>query len=408
VTVARAWSILASPRWRKRALTVASHSANSLVTPLLGPLVSAGVVRLAGVDLWGELVRVLVMAQLVSHVAVWGNKDYLLREFSRDPAGRTAAWQTGAVTRLALWAAGVAVLALVGFGATRLALAGLLALALVTAQAFEVFVAYRRDFVFAFGVEVITVGGLAGAVLVAGPGLTVEVLLALFAAGSFGKAGLLLWRYRAEVGPRWAGKFAPAWLRAALPFFVLGFSGLLQSRVDLYAVSAYLPPAEVGRYQVYTSLILYLQAGSALVLVPFLKGYYRLGRERLLGASAWLSGLGLLVAATGIPAVVVGLRLVYGLTFAPGYFLAGALYVLPIYFYLPIIYALFQANRPGQVVAVNALGIGVNAALMLWWLPAFGSQGAAWASAAAEWSMVMLYVFLSRRLTHAVPVPALS
>jgi hypothetical protein len=92
-------------KWQRRLALVAASGANSLLLPLLNPLVAFLVVRLASAELWGAFVEPLVIAQFAAHVIGWGNRDYLLRAFSRDPA--TWAPPGGSlVTRLALFAAG--------------------------------------------------------------------------------------------------------------------------------------------------------------------------------------------------------------------------------------------------------------------------------------------------------------
>ncbi len=402
---------LANPRLRQRLGVIVTNSANSLLVPLFSPVVSVLVVRLAGVGLWGEYVRVLVVAQLVSHIVVWGNKDYLLREFARRPATLAAAWQTSVFTRLALLAVAGVALAFFGYGPARWLLVAALSVVLTVAQAFEVFVLYRRDFVFGLVVEVLTVALLAGPILVLRSALTLEALLLTFIAANLVEAGVYAWRYRAEVGARRVGRFDLGWLRRAWPFFLLGFSGLLQSRVDLYAVSSWLPRELIGHYQVYTNLMIYLQSVAAFVLVPFVKSLYRLSYRTLLGLSPKLGLVGLAVVAVGVPVAAVALRYVYALDFAPPFLVVGALFVLPIYFYLPIIYALFKVDKALWVVAANVLGSGLNLALNAWWLPPLGALGAACASAVTQWALLLVYVLWSRRVsrdTDALPVSDLS
>jgi len=98
-------------RLRRRASPVILNAANSLLIPLLSPIVSLAVVRLAGAGLWGDLVGVLIVVQLVAHVVAWGNKEYLLRQFSFSPAHAAHAWQSSLATRLLLCVApfGVAI-----------------------------------------------------------------------------------------------------------------------------------------------------------------------------------------------------------------------------------------------------------------------------------------------------------
>lgn len=410
-TVRRAAVLVRSPKLRKRALIVAANSANSLLVPLLSPLFSFLVIRLASVSLWGDFVRVLLVAQLAAHVAGWGNKDYLLREFSRSPAQIAAAWQSNLFTRLGLFALAALVLAAFGYSPLRWALVAAMTLCLVFDQSYDVFVLYRRDFWFATGVEVVGIVVLAVPVLWLRGRLTIDTLIVLFAISNLVKPILYGLRYRADTVTRLAGRFDPAMLRLAFAFFLLGVTGLLQSRVDLYVVSYFLPARDVGQYQVYSNLVLYVQSAAALVLVPFVKGLYRLSYAVILRLSAKLFALGLLLVAAGMPLVGIALGRLYHLDFAPVYLLAGALLALPLYFYLPVVYALFKANRQSAVVAVNVFGVVLNLLLNLWWLPALGMLGAAWAAAATQWAMGVVYLVLGwslRERSDAVSLPELS
>ncbi len=80
--------------------------------------------------------------------------------------------------------------------------------------------------------------------------------------------------------------------------------------------------------------------------------------------------------------------------------LLGGLMVLPSYFYLPIIYSFFRANRQIVVLAVNLIGIAASLALSVSLLPRIGMAGALTASAASQWLMLAIYVVWGRRLRN--------
>ena len=79
---------------------------------------------------------------------------------------------------------------------------------------------------------------MAGPVMWRGPALTADGLIALFALAYLAKAALLAWRFWSLTAPEWLGRIDFGQLRAAMPFFLLGFSGLLQSRADLEKLAA--------------------------------------------------------------------------------------------------------------------------------------------------------------------------
>ena len=392
--------ILRQPRLRRRALTVLTNTVNSLIVPGFGVLVSLLVVRRGSTELWGAFVAVMIYVQLAAHIIGWGNKEYLLRAFSFSPAHIAREWQTSLITRLALL---IPVGAVVVMLSPSPALAGL-ALAwcagLVLYQANDVLILYRKDFVYSIIIELAAIALLVGAVMWQGPNLTVSNLVFWFALTAWLKAAAFLLRYRGHVLAHRAGRFWLPYFRVALLFFLLGFSGLLQSRVDLYAVNYYLPPTQVGQYQVFINLMLYLQSISAFILMPFAKTIYRLDTTTIARMSIRLLALGIAIVVPGLVLAYAVLIHLSQYAVPPAAMVLGGLMVLPSYFYLPIIYSFFRANRQIVVLAVNLIGIAASLALSVSLLPRIGMAGALTASAASQWLMLAIYVVWGRRLRN--------
>jgi O-antigen/teichoic acid export membrane protein len=392
---------LASPATRRRVQAIATHGISSLGLPLLGPLLSLLVIRAASVELWGQFVPLLVLAQLGAHLAGWGNKEYLLREFSRRPGRLAAAWQSNLLTRLALVAVVPAAAVAIGHPPVRAGLLLACCLALMLRQTFDVLVLYRRDFIAAIGVEMFGLLALALPIAWLSQRLTPDALLALMALSSLAKAALLAARYRSQIAAGWQARFEPASLLAALPFFLLGFSGLLQSRIDVYIVAFVQAEQQAATYQVLANLLIFGQSTAAIILAPFVKGLYRLPYGHSLRLSAGLPAAGALFLTLYLPAAWLAMTRLYGLAIPPGWMLLGGLLIIPVFFYLPIIYALFKAGRPQEVVSINFLGAGLSAALTLALLPRMGLPGALLASACAQWAMGLVYLLRSRTLWPA-------
>jgi O-antigen/teichoic acid export membrane protein len=283
-------------------------------------------------------------------------------------------------------------------------------LGLLLDQAYDVVVLYRRAFGYALVVEAAGLALLAAPIAWLRDGLTADGLLAAFALSNVAKAGLLAWRFRTLVTPSWAGALDPSQLRAALPFFLLGFSGLLQSRADLYTVSALLDQRALGQYQVFSNLMLYGQAVAGFILLPFARDLYRLSGTASRRVALRLGLAGLVILALFLPAAAFALTAVYGLDLPPAMLALGALMIWPIFFYLPIIYALFKAERPGWVIAINVLGVAVSVAVNLALLRRYGLVGAAAGAAAAQWAMGLAYLLAAARgrLWNENHVPAVS
>lgn len=412
-------------RYGRRLLTVLTNAANSLTLPLLNVLVPFLVIRSAGLTLWGEFVQVMVVVQLAAHIMAWGNKEYLLRSFSLMPARIAAEWRASLVTRASLFAMFCLVVLFLGYSPIRLGLVLLWGGALFLYQAIDVLILYRRDFVFALAVELSGLVTTLGVVAWRGAGLAVDDLIAIFGVVHLIKALVFLARFRdvtiaspsplvGEGDRGWGqtispsplvgegaggwGAFTPGYFRLALPFFLLGFSGMLQSRVDLYVVNLFLAQRDIAQYQVFMNLMIYLQSISVFVLMPFVKSLYRLGRNATLRLTARLFLLGLALLLPGLPLAYLALTYVYHITLPLVFLMLGGLLILPAYTYLPTIYALFKQGRQSVVLVINLVGILVSLSLSVALLPRWGMLGGVVAGAVAQWVMLGVY-FIQDRTT---------
>lgn len=404
--------LLRSPKYRRRAVLVVANSFNSLLVPVFGIIVSLLVVRLASVELWGAFVDVMIWVQLAAMVAGWGSKEFLLRAFSRQPAQIAGLWQANLVTRLALLLCVGLALAWLGWPAMLWLLALVWLAALFISGSHDAVVVYRRAFVLAAGIELAATALAVAGVLALGATLTVGGLAAIFALAGVLRAVALSVFFRRDVWPGFVARcrrsakqlWRPNDLRQALPFFALGVTGMLQSRIDLFSVNYFLTPQDVGAYQVFSSFLLYIQALAAFVLTPFLKGVFRLGYGAIARVSARLFLLGLLLIGPALLLIYGILTYLYHLPLPAVFYFLGAFYVLPIYYYLPTIYALYKAERQSLVLAANLCGLAANLALNVILLPRLGLVGAILAATLVHWGVFGFYLIMGRTLrTHHAP-----
>ncbi|MCL4255287.1 MAG: hypothetical protein KJ043_16120 [Anaerolineae bacterium] len=178
-------------KWRKRAISIVLNSIQNLLTPALNITISALVIRLASQDLWGEFVSWLITAQLVAHILAWGNKEYLLRQFSQHPNQIIGAWWSAFVPRLSLFLLICPIFLFLNSGWLLI----LWIAPLFIAQSFDVMVIFRKHFAFAVMTEMtLTIGTLTALLL--GDSITQSRLFAVFIIGAWCKALVYAWRYK--------------------------------------------------------------------------------------------------------------------------------------------------------------------------------------------------------------------
>lgn len=371
-------------------------AAERLAAPLFGALISLIVIRRTSTAVWGQVVAPMVVVQLAAHLVGWGNKEFLLREFSRSPARIARSWQTSAISRLALFVLLLPGMLLVPSPPHLWWLAGFWCLGIAASQSLESLVLFRKDFRFALVVEV--TAGLLVLTAAGWPGSlpTVDRLLVWFAVAAWLRFAALIVRHRDVTLVRSDSRFDAGYFRQALPFFLLGLTGLLQSRADLYAATWMLAADSLGVYQTLTTMFLLLQSSALFALGPYARLLYRLRHDTIVRISRRLFVLGVAVTACGLGAIHFVLERLYRVPAGVGLLLLGAAIVLPCFYYVPVVYELFQLRRQSAVVWVNAAGALVSFALGLLLLPGLGVAGALIGAAAAQGLMLAVYVGLVR------------
>lgn len=379
-------------KFRKRFGLILANSANTLFLPIFNLAISLLVIRLGSAALWGEFVSVLIVINLANHVMYWGNKEYVLREISRSPGRLAEIWQSNLLTRLLLFGVFAVILFLLPLPSQRKGMLFLWGAAALLHQSFDTLVIYRRKFLAAFALEAIFSVLLAGFLFLAKHSLGLDILIAGFAVTMLLKSLGMLTLFREDAFAGFFGKFDLNYFQLALPFFLLGFSGMLQSRTDLYCVAYFLPDSEVARYQVLINWLIYVQVIASLILQPFLKNIYRLPFAAVKKIARKLLLAGMLIVAAALPAIYFVLRQIYHFEIAFPLLLWGGVFVLPIFYYLPTIYIFYKQARQRIVLHINIFGVLANLFLTLILIKPFGITGALAASALAQVGMLIAYL----------------
>lgn len=381
----------------QRGGTVILHFLLQLLAPLTNIGVSIWVIRSGDEAVWGEFVDPLLFIGITLHILAWGNKEYLLRGFAQHPDQIGPLFRQVAGSRAVLLFMVFPVILLAEWDWETTMFLVLWMLGGFLRQSLDVLVVYHRHFERALLVDL-----LGSAVLVAGlwfdpVGLSITGLVKYFAFAAIVR-GILL---GALYGPHYfRGNYPPIqfrYFRLAMPFFLLGFAGMVSLRTDLLCVAFWMDDAAAGRYQVFINLFLWAQAGIGFLLYPFAKNIYRLPRKSFAKLARRMLGAGVLVSVAGIPAIWAVLKFLFDLEFDLLFFLLAPLYLLPCYLYSVYIYLLYQKGKQQQVLLANTGAILVNLALNILLIAPLGLLGAWIGSAGGQlFMLVMVLVYVQQ------------
>ena len=113
----------------------------------------------------------------------------------------------------------------------------------------------------------------------------------------------------------------------------------------------------MGKYQVIMTFLLIIQASSNFILLPFVKNIYRLSTTTIMkiGKKLFLAGIAIsFVSVTSMDIIVNNL---YHIETSFWILTICFLFVLPAFYYLPIIYLLFKFKQPNKVIVLNVVSI---------------------------------------------------
>ena len=394
---------------RERIILIVVHAIRSLIIPVLNIGLSYLFIQLASKELWGEFVGPLIWVTLGVHICSWGNKEYLLRAFSRDPAQLHIQWQQSLGTRILGIIIPLAGFAVMGFSGMLLFWMSVWLLASFWYQSFDVAILYTRRFVPAIVIELAGFAIIAGGALLSGQTPDIVLIASLYAWAILAKALLLSLLFSKTLFRKFRFRWKKEQIILAVPFFLIGMSGMLQSRADLYIVNLWLEDADVAVYQVMINIFIYVQALSGLILLPFVRNLYRMKVAEILRLSRRMLRFGFLVSVAVLPMAWIVLNVLYTFQLGWPFFLCGALFFLPSFWYLPVIYVLYKKQKERTVLWINLLGVAFNVVFNLLLIGPMGILGALIATVIAQWVMLLVYIGLrkTRLQTDEAVVPGM-
>lgn len=391
--------MLNSPLIRRGRLVVINATRHLMV-----PLENLGAAWLVvvfrdGATEWGAFVGTQIVVGLVVHALSWGNKDWMLRRAAAEPASVGRLWQRALWTRARFLPIAVVIVLLLGHtpGTTLWVVLWVLAAFLV--QSLDAPVLISRTFKMAIAVEVASFAAVVWMLLQPAALGEAEVIRAM-AVGAIVRAVLLMVMLVKRLGPTIDVRFEPGYLAAAAPFFLLGLSGMLQSKMDLYMANLFLGDAEIGRYQVIVNTFIMIQAAGAFLVVPFAKTLYRVGDKVAAGFARSVMVIGIGITVVGVGASWVLLNRVYFFDLGPTWFVLGALLVIPVFGFVTKVYRLYRVGRERSVAVVSFVGAAVNLVVSVVLLQRIGGIGALAGSVVSQW--VTLLMTWSLRTDHDI------
>jgi len=377
----------------KRLVSIVNNALFSLAPGVGNQLFSILVNRYFFPQWWGIIVELQLIQYFVTGICAWGNKEFLTREFGKLPLKAKSLWNLSLSSRFYLLLFPSLLVLFFFLPAATFVHVSLWIISRFFAQSFESIITTHKKFGYALAIEISSALILSAGVILLFNTITLNQILLLITLSNLARPLAYLILFRSWVYPSQWFKPAVKILKQSIPFMLLAFTGLIQTKIDLALLDMLMPKTELARYQIFTNFLILIRTGSAFLLYPFLSNIYRLPVEKIKRVSNVLFWAGMIISDCGLMALSVLMHYVYLMPDELNWYLWGLIACIPGYWFGPVVFYLFRQNQEMKVITANIIGIVLNAIILIISIGAFGISGALAAMAISQIAMMIFYYF---------------
>ena len=377
---------------------ILGKSLYQLLPGLVNQVLAFFVVKQSGVTTWGQVVALQLVYYIAVHIVSWGNKDYLLLQFSKYPTKINHYLQQSILTRAFILLPPI--LLLVFFYSpfkTAIYLISWVVLRFIS-QALEAIITYEKNFSLALRSEAAAFVFLLFGLTFWHHNLSFQKALLLILLSHLGRVFWLMPFLIIRLKGLSFAKLNLTHLWGSIPFLLMGLIALLQLKIDLYVMNGLSTKSLTGTYQVLMGFVAMFFVIPGFIINPFVKNIYRLKPIQIVALQYKFIGLGLIMSLLAAPILWGVLCFVYQLAFAPEtYLLLTALIFLP-FVYAFDVYKLYKINAQNSVLVISTIGIAIVFAACLLLIPVWQINGALLAQLLAQLFLVFLLKYRTAKI----------
>lgn len=371
----------------RRIFTIGINTIRGFANPAFNFLIVVFGVKIFGKTDWASLINVMLWVYFTSFMFSWGNYDYLLRKFSNAPGKMYHAFFSNFLSRSLLLP--FSLLLLLFFPFTIALWAIVLVLLTFCYASLLPLVVYHQKFTAQVISEIVSFVIIFGSIFFLKT-FELETFLQIYAIAITVKVFLLSIQLHFWKEP-FSATISLAEFKSGLPFFILGLSGFLISKSDIYIVDSFLEKSQLAEYQLLITSFLMLQALSAYIVIPFTKHVYRLSDEVVQKMKYRLYAVSIPLTALGGIIIWFVMEYFVQLGFGYKYYIIGSLMALPSFFYTFNVMELMKNHHERSIIYVSLFAFFVSTSLIVLLIETYEIFGVLLSVCIAQWVVLFTY-----------------
>jgi O-antigen/teichoic acid export membrane protein len=371
----------------RRLLTIGINTIQGYANPAFNFLIVVFGVKIFGKDDWASLINVMIWVFFLSFIFGWGNRDYLLRAYSENPGNMYRAFFSNLFSRsLLLPFSGIFFL----FFPAEIAVWSVVLICLLFLyNSLNTLVIYHQKFGAQLAAEILGFGIIFGSIFYLET-FHLETFLQVYCVAIFTKfmvlsAQLRYWKESVK------GTISLREFKLGLPFFILGLSGWLISKTDIYMVDFYLKPSQLAEYQLLITAFLMLQALAAYITIPFTKHVYRVSDEVVQKIKYKLYLVSLPLTILGGFVIWLIMEYFVELGFSYEYYIVGSSMALPCYFYTLNVMELMKNHRERIIIYISFFAFFASISMIVLLIETYEIFGVLLSVSITQWLVLLVY-----------------
>ncbi|MDN3664286.1 lipopolysaccharide biosynthesis protein [Algibacter miyuki] len=371
----------------RKLITIGMNTIQGFASPAFNFLIVVFGIKTFGKTDWALLINVMIWVFLITFLLGWGNRDYLLRKYSQEPGQMYHAFFSNFLSRSLLLPL---TLSLYLFFPTSIAFWAILLVILTFSYAsLSTLVVYHQRFRAQLIAEITAFGIIFGSIFYV-DFFVLDNFLKIYTIATLAKLIILSVQLNFWKEP-FTAKISIQEFKSGLPFFILGLSGWLISKADIYVVDFYLEKAQLAEYQLLITSFLMLQALAAYITIPFTKHMYRVSPLVVQKIKYRLYVIAIPLTVLGAFFIWIMMEYFMQLGFSYIYYILGALIALPCYFYTLNIMELLKTHKEQAIIYISLFGFLVNISLILLVIKSHGILGVLGSVCISQWVVLIAY-----------------
>ena len=369
--------------------TISLFGISQLLSAFSVLILSYIIIQFHSIELWGEYVEVLIWTNVFLLFLSFGNNDYLIKTFSKNPSTINQQWVNNLFARSILLLPSLLLIFFIPIFKHLEILIFTLILFQFFNQSFKSLIVYHRKYTLNIWIESAFLLVIVVLILYNIDSLNLKLLIQLMLISQSFKwllfSGLLLKGFQ-----KTKLQFQLIELKRSVPFFIPLAVGTFRLKIDAYYGTHFFSVSNLSKYQVFLSFLALAQMASTFAITPYLKNYYRSSNAAIKKVQKRFFIYGWAFATIATTIMYVAISKVYQLDFTFQQYGFAFMFMIPLFLHVLLVSEYYKKNKQNKIAFFASIVVFIQIIAGYYLIKFWDINGALLLKIMGQWSIVLI------------------